>query len=426
MKSALKAIIVSSACIAACLLAPVVACGQPADDEHDIVDTNLYVPPEDLDTWPPDNRWIEIKDETVIGENSSQISEYCIADTPNADGSVTVYIRTTQINHRYEYIQWTTTKTLYCDGEQVAYIGEDYRTVPAGDRMTQYAKFDVRGGGTHHITSEEKPFRGGTEITTGWNFPVDVPYVITANAETGGSIDPAGALFVYPGKHQKFNIKADDGYRIKAVLVDGADQGPLSTYELVSTGADHTITAQFQKTWTVTFCDVDDEVLQQDTVDDGSSVIPPEIPEREGYTAIGWDAPLDSVGSDLTVHPVYEANICVRVPTRVACTIASDGSVITPSSYEIENLSVVPVASSTITARGVPDGAHIELDLDSQCVFSSDNGLVEPFVIPAQASECFTWHIDPLDPKAHRDLIDRAVEGPTTFCTIDFTFEAVA
>ena len=46
----------------------------PADDGRSIVETDKYVPPEDLDTWPSDDRWIEIEDETVIGENGSTLS----------------------------------------------------------------------------------------------------------------------------------------------------------------------------------------------------------------------------------------------------------------------------------------------------------------------------------------------------------------
>ncbi len=62
------------------------------------------------------------------------------------------------------------------------------------------------------------------------NFAINVNYTITALAGTGGSISPAGAVSVASGSNQAFTITPDSGYSISQVLVDGVNQGAISTY----------------------------------------------------------------------------------------------------------------------------------------------------------------------------------------------------
>ncbi|MCM1221867.1 MAG: leucine-rich repeat protein [Lachnospiraceae bacterium] len=59
--------------------------------------------------------------------------------------------------------------------------------------------------------------------------------------------------------------------------------------------------------YTVTFMDYDNKtLLGVDRVAEGADAVPPEVPEREGYTFIGWRPAITNVRSDMTVVAQYE------------------------------------------------------------------------------------------------------------------------
>ena len=84
---------------------------------------------------------------------------------------------------------------------------------------------------------------GGSAVST---------YVITAKAGNGGTISPNGSVSVTSGKDQSFAIKANDGYKIEDVLVDGKSVGAVASYKFTKVKAKHTIEARFAKTEDVT------------------------------------------------------------------------------------------------------------------------------------------------------------------------------
>jgi len=75
-------------------------------------------------------------------------------------------------------------------------------------------------------------------------FAVDTHW-ISASAGDHGDIVPVGDTEVAHGASQVFTIVPDDGYRVASVLVDGIDQGLLTSYTYENIDADHTITAEF-------------------------------------------------------------------------------------------------------------------------------------------------------------------------------------
>ena len=81
---------------------------------------------------------------------------------------------------------------------------------------------------------------------------VSSTYVITAKAGNGGTISPNGSVSVTGGKDQSFAIKANDGYKIEDVLVDGKSVGAVASYKFTKVKAKHTIEARFAKTEDVT------------------------------------------------------------------------------------------------------------------------------------------------------------------------------
>ncbi len=70
-------------------------------------------------------------------------------------------------------------------------------------------------------------------------------YDITASAGNGGSIEPSGTVAVPRGDSQTFSITADSGCVITSVMVDGTNEGAISSYTFENVSENHTISAIF-------------------------------------------------------------------------------------------------------------------------------------------------------------------------------------
>ena len=188
----------------------------------------------------PTGQWVTVH--SYQWGNHYQNAQYKLSPTPNPDGSVHVTVATTLWSTDGTIVKWTSTKTIYDNGVQVAFIGADYRT---GTKMEQFAEFDVKGGGAHHITSKETPY-GTTTLKVGWDFYVHVPYTITASATSGGSISPSGNVLVDAGGFQAYAMTPAEGHRIRDVKVDGKSVGKVSSYAFANVNAGHAIAAEFE------------------------------------------------------------------------------------------------------------------------------------------------------------------------------------
>lgn len=371
----------------------------------------------------PTGQWVEFKKSE--GKLSTQTSEYYISPNANADGSVEVTLKTSQYHKPGTggKVYWTSTKTIYDNGVRCAYIDENWDDVALeGQTISQQVSFPVRGGGPHHITSTETDFRGTSGTSAGWDFTIDIPWRISASAGIGGSISPAGHSLVLQGSSKGYTISASSGYRIKDVLVDGGSIGAKGSYTFENVRADHSISATFQKTWTVKFVDqvtgqtistqtVDDgsgakgpdapkhdgwrfdgwsddftnvkkdltvtarytklhtvtfknwngDTLKTETVPNGGAATAPSAPTRRGWTFTGWDKDFSKVTTPIVVTAKFSPVISVRVPTTLPCRIMADGTVVVPQGYAIENLSTVAVRASSIKTTGMPKDASYEL-----------------------------------------------------------------
>ncbi len=74
----------------------------------------------------------------------------------------------------------------------------------------------------------------------------DTVYTITASANEGGSISPDGDSLVSEGADKTFTFRADDGYHIKDVLIDGSSIGVVTVYTFHNVQENHTVAAQFE------------------------------------------------------------------------------------------------------------------------------------------------------------------------------------
>ena len=423
------------------------------------------------------------------GTHLTQVSDYFIASSANPDGTINVTVRTTLYNKGGNgHVFWTTTKTIYDNGAKCAYIGPDWDSKAyAGQSISQEATFTVSGGGVHRITSTETLFRGSSATMAGWDFTVNIPFRITASAGTGGTISPSGHALVNVGGSKTYAISALKGYRVLDVKVDGKSVGARTSYTFSNISADHTIVASFKKTWSVTFKDgVTGSTISKVTVDDGkgaakptppthdgwrfdgwdkdssnikgdttitatytklhtvtfkdwdgstlkTQVVPngsgaqaPKTPSRDGWSFTGWDKDFSRISKDTVVTSTYAPVIHVRVPTVLPCKILADGTVVAPSDYVIENLSAVPVRSTSIKTSGMPSDASYTLSCDGATAHSWKGSDVtsKPIRIAKGAKKNVQLAVSPVTGNGSwRALAQRAATAEQGLCTITYTFE---
>ncbi|MBS5395018.1 MAG: InlB B-repeat-containing protein [Clostridium sp.] len=150
-----------------------------------------------------------------------------------------------------------------------------------------------------------EPTRDGYRFT-GWDKTFDA---ITGNTEIT-------AQYV---KTWTVTFKDDDGTVLKTETVDEGTAATAPTNPTRDgyrfTGWDKTfdtvtgnteITAQYVKTWTVTFKDDDGTVLKTEIVDEGTGATAPTEPIKDGHTFAGWDVMFDNVTGDTVVTATYE------------------------------------------------------------------------------------------------------------------------
>ena len=90
---------------------------------------------------------------------------------------------------------------------------------------------------------------GTTVVFRGsWSFTADTAgYKMTATAGTGGTISPGGTTTVSAAGQLTYTIKANEGYYIADVKVDGKSVGAVSSLSFEKITASHTIEASFVK-----------------------------------------------------------------------------------------------------------------------------------------------------------------------------------
>lgn len=77
--------------------------------------------------------------------------------------------------------------------------------------------------------------------------PSETTHIIRATAGEHGSITPSGNVEVKAGESQSFDITADEGYEIEALLVDGSKAEIASSYTFENVTMKHSITVTFKQ-----------------------------------------------------------------------------------------------------------------------------------------------------------------------------------
>lgn len=127
---------------------------------------------------------------------------------------------------RYRFDGWK----LDGDSSGKVYTNDEVKALVINGNMTFTASYTYVGGSSG----------GGSGSVSS--------YIIKATAGANGSISPNGTISVSRGANKTFSIKANAGYEIADVLVDGTSVGAVRTYEFKNVTKAHEIYATFKKT----------------------------------------------------------------------------------------------------------------------------------------------------------------------------------
>lgn len=126
---------------------------------------------------------------------------------------------------RYRFDGWK----LDGDTSGKVYTNDEVKAMVINGNMTFTASYTYVGGSSG----------GGGSVSS---------YIIKATAGANGSISPSGTISVSRGADKTFAIKANAGYEIADVRVDGVSVGAVRTYEFKNVTKAHEIYATFKKT----------------------------------------------------------------------------------------------------------------------------------------------------------------------------------
>lgn len=118
--------------------------------------------------------------------------------------------------------------------------GKDYATEIEKQDETVYVTIHFQGNYTGTVSWIFREDSGGNGSSG-----ISQTFSITAKATAGGTITPNGTVRVARGQTPSFTMRAAEGYRLEAVLVDGKKVGAESIYRFAPVTKNHTISAEF-------------------------------------------------------------------------------------------------------------------------------------------------------------------------------------
>lgn len=139
----------------------------------------------------------------------------------------------------------------YKEGELV-YIDAGIRSGYSFESWTTTSSDVVITNVTQKNASFKMPAHS-VDVTAHWSYIGDeentpaVTYLVTATADSGGSILPSGKIYIVSGEDKTFTITPDTGYMVSDVLVDGKSVGAVNYYSFTNVTKSHNIVVKFTK-----------------------------------------------------------------------------------------------------------------------------------------------------------------------------------
>lgn len=117
--------------------------------------------------------------------------------------------------------------------------------------------------------------------------------------------------------------------------------------------------------------------------------------------------------------------IVVSVPTIVPCALLSDGTVVAPTSWKVENSGSTPARLAMATATTAYDGISASAKANGSTLLDYSGGFASydpTLIVPAKGSLDVSWAVSRLDPAARADLFEQASQHPVTLLSASFLF----
>ncbi len=103
----------------------------------------------------------------------------------------------------------------------------------------------VAAAAADHFPSPEQTLTvNGTPLPS-VNFSLSGAATITASGGAGGSITPSGTVLLTDGSNQSFTITPNGGQSIASVLIDGVEQGSITSYAFANVTSNHSLAVIF-------------------------------------------------------------------------------------------------------------------------------------------------------------------------------------
>ena len=133
----------------------------------------------------------------------------------------------------------------------------------------------------------------------------------------------------------------------------------------------------------------------------------------------------DEGGAGLSAED--EDTIVVSVPTTVPCKLLSDGTVVAPTSWKIENSGSTParlaMASAKPAYEDISISAKAKANGSTLLDYSAGFASYDPtLTVPAHGSLDVSWSVSPIDPVEHADLFEQASQNPVALLSASFLF----
>ena len=117
--------------------------------------------------------------------------------------------------------------------------------------------------------------------------------------------------------------------------------------------------------------------------------------------------------------------IVVTMPTTVPCALLSDGIVVAPTSWKIENSGSTPARLAMASAKPAYEDISVSAKANGSTLLDYSGGFASydpTLVVPAKGSLVVSWSVSRLDPAVHADLFEQAAQHPVTLLSASFIF----
>jgi len=247
----------------------------------------------------------------TAGNNCWYIPVYGVELDPGAEYQFS-YLRGLRANNSVTCVTYESTST---PGLLLGYIQQNgIFTYP--DELDQY---NAKQWDTYEFRNPYVTYDNGQPVFEDFVFNVrtyaDLTAYESALATASARVDAADLARGYlegeydPALVDQALADLDEATQLTTEELSTSLQADVDAATALLTGiAEYLVPFASDTTYTVTFKDWDDSVIDTQSVVYGMGAVAPQTPAREGYTFTGWDKSFAAITGDLTVTALYSLN----------------------------------------------------------------------------------------------------------------------